>query len=41
LPIPAHAKPREVEIIGRYVKANDEVGHWSQPVRLTIWPVNQ
>jgi hypothetical protein len=41
LPIPAHNKPREVEIIGRYVKANDEVGHWSQPVRLTIWPVNE
>jgi hypothetical protein len=36
--IPAHPQSREVEIVGRYIKGNQQIGDWSQPYRLIIKP---
>jgi hypothetical protein len=36
LPIPRHEHIRDVFIVGRYLKGNQQVGEWSEPHRLTI-----
>jgi hypothetical protein len=39
--IPLHAKPRVVEIQGRYLKGNHQTGAWSNPYLLTIQAANE
>jgi hypothetical protein len=41
LAIPPQAKPRVVEVQGRYLKGDDQVGDWSSPYPLTIPPAIQ
>jgi hypothetical protein len=36
LAIPQYAKPRIVEVQGRYLKGNHQIGAWSAPYQLTV-----